>query len=257
MAAHAYRERRTGWRIVLDPDLWLQVLAFRVAGTILMAFLACTVALVRDTTGHDWYASRKLTFAELLIAFDFDERVSVEYRKRYGTVVTLTRGDLVDNGDALLARDHLRRTAAGALELGAFCGFVSALLCVALMRLSQNAERVRHGPPARPAHLEPPKGYRRVPGRPGFLEPIPVASGSAGASEERPSETGAGPPGPPVAGGTGMSAPAPANRSPASGSPRPGGTEPAVTRQSETAGGKDRAESARRGRRKRTYGRWI
>ena len=45
-----------------------------------------------------------------------------------------TRDDLNYNGEALLARDHLLRTAADAAELGAWCGFGGALLCLVLIR---------------------------------------------------------------------------------------------------------------------------
>ena len=55
-----------------------------------------------------------------------------EYRTSSGEVLTLAHGDFRYNGDALLARGHLMRTAKGALELGAWCGFGGALLCLAL-----------------------------------------------------------------------------------------------------------------------------
>ncbi len=43
-----------GWRSVFDPGLWRQGLIAGPAGAVLMAIPACAVALVRDTTGHDW-----------------------------------------------------------------------------------------------------------------------------------------------------------------------------------------------------------
>ena len=87
-----------------------------------MSALACVVGLVRDTTGHDWHASGKLFVAEILLTFNFGPRAQVKYRTRKGKEVTIARGDLALSGEALLARDHLLRTAKQAAELGAWCG---------------------------------------------------------------------------------------------------------------------------------------
>ena len=108
-----------------------------------MALLACAIALVRDTMGHDWYAAGKLTFTEILIEAGFDDRAPTEYRTDDGVIVTLTRDDLKYNGEALLARDHLLRTAADGAELGAWCGFGGALLCLALIRRPKIKHPVR------------------------------------------------------------------------------------------------------------------
>ena len=57
----------TGRRAVFDPDNWIRALLVTATGVVSMALLACVVSLARDTTAHDWYATGKLTLAELLI----------------------------------------------------------------------------------------------------------------------------------------------------------------------------------------------
>lgn len=99
-----------------------------------MSALACAVALMRDTTGHDWYATRKLTLAELPFGIGFDDSAKTEYRNWRGEVLSLTREELRHNADALFARRHVLRTARKAAELGACCGFGGPLLCLVLFR---------------------------------------------------------------------------------------------------------------------------
>ncbi len=42
--------------------MWIRAFLVGAVGVVSMAFLACGIALVRDTTDHDWYAAGKLTF---------------------------------------------------------------------------------------------------------------------------------------------------------------------------------------------------
>ena len=123
---------RTGWRAVFDPDAWIRALLVVIGGVVSLSVLACAVALVRDTTGHDWYATGKLTLAELLIGIGLDDSAMTEYRNWRGEVLSLTRAELRENADAGFARRHLLRTARKAAELGACCGFGGALLCLAV-----------------------------------------------------------------------------------------------------------------------------
>ena len=134
MAASGEHLCRAGWRAVFDPATWVRAVLVAATGVVSMAVLACGIALVRDTAGHDWYAAGKLTLTELLIEAGFDEGAPTEYRTAAGVILTLTRDDLRFNGEALLARDWLLATAAGAAELGALCGLGGALLCLALVR---------------------------------------------------------------------------------------------------------------------------
>ena len=148
---------RTGWRAVLDPGAWFRSLLLTAFFVVSMSALACVVGLVRDTTGHDWHATGKLFLAEILLALNFDPRAQVKYWTRKGAEVTISRGDLAFSGEALLARDHLLRTAKQAAELGAWCGIGGALLCLVLLRLQED-ERGERRTPREPRRTKPGSG---------------------------------------------------------------------------------------------------
>ena len=174
MGIRARDRYRPGWRNVLDPGTWLRSLLLAAVFVVSMSALACVVGLARDTTGHDWHASGKLFAAEILLALNFDSRAQVKYRTREGAEVTLARGDLVFSGEALLARDHLLRTAKQAAELGAWCGLGGALICLVLVRRQENERGERR------TSREP----RRT--RPGSGSPMPVATAPVRAPADRP-----------------------------------------------------------------------
>ncbi len=173
-----------------DPAAWMWALLVMAIGVAAMSAMACAVALARDTTGHDWYAAGKLTLTELLTGLGFDDRAPVEYRTRDGSVVTLTRDGLMYNGDALLARDHLLRTAGKAAGLGALCGFGGALLCLALFRRPKDERRFRRATSG-PENLQRPEARARFAPPGTRLEPtvVPPSAGSSPvrAPENRPS----------------------------------------------------------------------
>lgn len=150
---------------MFDLDYWLWGLVVTAMGVVSMAILACAVSLARDTTGHDWYAAGKLTLNELLIGIGANDSAPVEYRTSRGEVLTLTRQGLRFNGNALVARGHVLRTARNATELGAWCGFGGALLCLALFRRenkrwpqSPAQERVSERAGSKAPVREPPEG---------------------------------------------------------------------------------------------------
>ena len=153
--------------------MWIRGLLVTAIGVVSMAVLACIVALVRDTTGHDWYATGKLILAEVLIELDFDHRTPVEYRTRQGAVVTLARGDIMYSGEALAARYYLVRTTTRAMELGAWCGFGGALLCLALIRRPKDERRVQRTS-FEPDHTQRPEARERF--APPPARPDPPAS---------------------------------------------------------------------------------
>ena len=173
---------RTGRRTVLDPGMWLRVLLVTAVFVVSISALACAVGLARDTTDHDWHATYKLYWAEILLGLYFDPRAPVTYRTRKGEEVTLARGDLTFSGEALLARDHLLRTAKRSAELGAWCGLGGALLCQILLAL-QGVERG-----SRPAPPAPPRE------RPGFMAPMQAAKAPVRTQAVRPQGPDATPP---------------------------------------------------------------
>ena len=146
--------RRTGWRAVFDPDAWSWTLLVVTVWVVFLSALACAVALVRDTTGHDWYAIGKLTLTELMIGIGFDESARTEYRTSRDEVLSLTRAELTYNGNALLARWRVLRTARKAAELGACCGLGGAVLWFWLI-VGQNRGQARL--PAREPPVRPPE----------------------------------------------------------------------------------------------------
>ena len=173
---------RTGWRAVLDPGAWVRTLLVTAVFVVFLSVLACTVGLVRDTTGHDWHATGKLYRAEILLGLYFDPKAPVTYRTRKGEEVTITRGDLALSGEALLARDYLLRTAKRSAELGAWCGLGGAFFCLVLLAL----QRIEHG--GRP---ESPASPRE---RPGFMAPAQAAKAPVRTEAQRPPGPDAPPP---------------------------------------------------------------
>ena len=243
--------------------MWIRALLVAAIGVGSMAVLACAVSLVRDTAGHDWYAAYKLTLAELLLELHFDHRAPVAYRTRNGAVVTLSRFDLQFTGEALYARHHIFRTARNAAELGVWCGFGGALLCLALIRRPKDERRVRCGASG-PNHAQRPEARERFvppPARPGFVALPPAKPVPDRASEDRsPLSNAPRPPKPEPTGerrgqaGVGNDD-AQARRSPPKGGvardpgkPPPTGTDAGIT---------DAPTPAAPARRKRKYGRWI
>ena len=155
MGIRARDRSRTGWRVFLDPGAWLRLLLLTAVFVVSLSVLTCAVGLARDTTGHDWGATGKLYWAEILLALNFDPRAPVRYRTREGKEVTIARGDLALSGETLLARDHLLRTAKRAAELGAWCGIGAALMCLMLVRWLEHElgeRRISREPPAKKQH---------------------------------------------------------------------------------------------------------
>ena len=154
---------------------------------VFLSALACAEALVRDTTGHDWYATGKLGLTKLMIGIGFDGSVLTEYRNWRGEVESLTRADVLVNGDARVARGHLLRTARKAAELGNCCGLGGALLCLAPFgrqgrgrspRLTHESAVLIREPPVHPP--DPPA--QRPPG------PEPAGARDAGKGTEKTGE---------------------------------------------------------------------
>ena len=162
MGIRSRHRYRTGWRAFLDPGAWLRSLFLAAVFVVFTSALACGVGLARDTTGHDWYAAGKLSWAEILLALHFDPRAPVRYRTREGEELTLARGDLWFSGEALVARKQLLRTAKRAAWLGAWCGLGAALMCLALLRLQEDERGERR------SSREP------LPKKPNSVSPAPV-----------------------------------------------------------------------------------
>ena len=88
---------------------WLRpVLGFGLLGVAAMTVLAPAVALLRGTTGHDWYVAPKLTAVEVALAVGFDHHAPVvEYRTRNGSVERTSRRTFYFEGEAWGARQRI------------------------------------------------------------------------------------------------------------------------------------------------------
>lgn len=197
------RERnRTGWRALLDPGEWLRSLLLAAVFVVFLSALSCAVGLASDTTAHDWGATGKLYWAEILLTLGFDHKAPVRYRTREDKEVDIARGDLLFNGEALLARDHLFRTAKRGAWIGAWCGLGAALMCLVLVRW-----------------LEDELGERRTPQEPPRTRPVSGSPTPAATAPVR----------------------APVDRPPAPDAPRPGKPRPAATDRREASPGREDA----------------
>ena len=242
MANRAHHEPGAGWRAVFDPGLWRQGLIAATAGAVSMALVACAVALVRDTTGHDWYAAYRITLADVTIGVGFDEDAPVEYRNADGEVESVSRFRLTHRLEARWAREGVLEAAWNGATLGALSGFGGALLCLVLIRRSLNDLRARR-PGHDPALSPRPEARDRAAPAPerSMAAPARIMPASSGSSP-----TTAAPP------------PAPANRLPAS-EPRPAArSEPTAARPDKAESDKDIAKPpARREGARRDHGRWV
>ena len=246
MANRAHQGPRAGWRSVFDPGLWRQGLVAATAGAVSMALLACTVALVRDTTGHDWYAAYKITVADVTIGVGFDEDAPVEYRNADGEVESVSRFRLTHSLEARWAREGILEAAWNGATLGALSGFGGALLCLALVWRSMEDRRGRR-PANEPAPDRRGEALDRSTSPPASPAPAPAPARNGSA--------------PPPLRATATATDARANRLPASGPRQPGKPEPTATRQDKAAAGKETTKPPAAGpaprRKRRRAGRWI
>ena len=65
---------------MIDLDRLRRALVLGMLGAVSMALLLPPLALLRYTDAHDWYAARKVSVAQALIAVGFDENASTKYR---------------------------------------------------------------------------------------------------------------------------------------------------------------------------------
>ncbi len=120
---------------------------FLAVGALAMAVLLPCLALVRDTTAHDWYAARKLTVTQAMLAVGFDPYKATVYRTPDGATMRINRFALVVYGEPIRARAHILTTAGDHAVLGAIAGAMGAALCVAVFVGARRSRRHRSGVP--------------------------------------------------------------------------------------------------------------
>ena len=148
---------------MIDLDRLRRALVLGVLGSVVMALLLPPLAALRYTDAQDWYAARKVSVAQALIAVGFDERASTRYRLADGRTVTWLRDGVATYPAALRSRRHILAVIGDNILLGAIAGFVVVFTLSGLLNLARHQPAgVSRAPARRP-------GSRR----PGFLEDVP------------------------------------------------------------------------------------
>ena len=150
---------------MIDLDRLRRALVLGTLGAAAMALLLPPLAALRYTDAHDWYAARKVSVAQALIAVGFDERASTKYRLADGRTVTWLRDGVATYPAARRSRSHILSVIGDNILLGAIAGFVAVFTLSGLLNLARHEAAGVSGAPAR----RPSAAERR----PGFLADVP------------------------------------------------------------------------------------
>ena len=126
-------------------------------GVAAMTLAVPVILLARGTTGHDWYAGRKLTAAEVMLAVGFSKFTAVAYRRTYGDTWNISRAVFVEFEPALEARRRILATIGDGVMLGAGVG--GTVFCLMLLGAAGHGRRRRTGTALEPVeypHRHPP-----------------------------------------------------------------------------------------------------
>ena len=144
-------------RAMVDLSVLRDYVRFTAVCAVAMAVLLTGLALVRDTTGYDWYAAARLTLTQAMLAVGFDPYASTEYRMGSGLTLPMMRGVLSELDGPREARARILSAIADHAGLGAVAGIgCAATLLIWLgsggrwARLAAMREPVR-APPVKPA----------------------------------------------------------------------------------------------------------
>ena len=132
---------------------------FTALGAVTVAVLLPGLGLVRDTTGHDWYAAGKLTLTQVMLGVGFDRWSVTPYRTPNGDVMSITRAGLAVYGEPIRARVRILSTIGNHAEMGAIAGATCGT--VLLIALGGGGNGRRRGSVLERAAAE----ARPVPGR--------------------------------------------------------------------------------------------
>ena len=150
---------------MIDLDRLRRALVLGVLGAVSMALLLPSLALMRYTDAHDWYAARKVSVAQALIAVGFDGNARTDYRLADGRTTMWLREGVATYPEARASRSLILRVLGDNILLGGVAGFIVLFVLSGLLNLA------RHEP----------AGIARVPARrssagerrPGFIEDLP------------------------------------------------------------------------------------
>ena len=150
---------------MIDVERLRRALMLGALGAAAMALLLPSLALLRYTDGHDWYAARKVSVAQALIAVGFDERTATKYRLADGRTVTWLRDGVATYPTARESRRLILAVIGDNALLGAGAGFVVLFALSGLLNLAR----------LEPAGVSraPARGHAAGERRPGFVEDVP------------------------------------------------------------------------------------
>lgn len=126
-------------------------------GVAAMTLAVPVIQLARGTTGHDWYAARKLTAAEVMIAVGFSETTTVAFRLADGDTWNIIRAAVAVFPSAVRVRQRIVATVVDGVMVGAGVG--GTVFCLMLLGAAGHRRRGRIGTALEPVeypHRHPP-----------------------------------------------------------------------------------------------------
>ncbi|MDD9991277.1 MAG: hypothetical protein OXP75_05725 [Rhodospirillales bacterium] len=112
-------------------------------GVAAMTLAVPVILLARGTTGHDWYAARKLTVAEAMLAVGFSKYTTVAYRRADGDTWNIVRLAVAGFPSAIEARRRILGAISDGIMLGAGVG--GTVFCLMLLGAAGHGRRGRPG----------------------------------------------------------------------------------------------------------------
>ena len=141
---------------VVDLNVLREYARFTAVCAVAMPLVLTGLALVRDTTGHDWYAARKLTVTQAMLGVGFDRYAATEYNMGSGHTLPMARAVLTELDGPREARARILATIADHTGLGAVAGIGCAVTL--LIWLRNGARRARLAAMWKPARAPPVPG---------------------------------------------------------------------------------------------------
>ena len=143
-------------RVMVNLSVLREYARFTAVCAVAMPLLLTGLALVRDTTGHDWYAARKLTLTQAMLGVGFDRYAATEYTMGSGDTFRIVRDVLTELNGPREARARILTTIADHAGLGAVAGIGCAVTL--LIWLRSGARRARLAAMRKPARAPPVPG---------------------------------------------------------------------------------------------------
>ena len=143
-------------RVMVNLSVLREYARFTAVCAVAMPLLLTGLALVRDTTGHDWYAAARLTLTQAMLGVGFDRYAATEYTMGSGDTFRIVRDVLTELNGPREARARILTTIADHAGLGAVAGIGCA--ATLLIWLRSGARRARLAAMRKPARAPPVPG---------------------------------------------------------------------------------------------------